>query len=149
MKTSNFIFLVIIYLFAILSLVCVISIDYVILSIPLIIVMNILAYQMVLRKYKKHPNLRVEDNMNDMIMLYVCKTGGCLCISLFLCCVFFLMGEFFTSGSIRGLFIFLGIIIFDFTPSVKNGVRTIQERYIYKNTNKKNYKRISERKQNF
>ena len=127
MKTSNLIFSVVIYLFAILSFVCV----NVILSILLIIVMNILAYQMVLRKYKKHPNLRVEDNMNDMIMLYVCKTGGCFLISSFLYCVFFLTGNFSTSGSI----IFLGIIIFNFTPSVKNGVRTIQERYIYKNTN--------------
>ena len=134
MKTSNLIFSVIIYLFAILSFLCV----NVILSILLIIVMNILAYQMVLRKYKKHPNIRVEDNMNDMIMLYVCKTGGCFLISSFLYCVFFLTGNFSTSSTfadVRGLLIVLGIIIFNFTPSVKNGVRTIQERYIYKSTN--------------
>ena len=106
-----------------------------VLSIPLVIIMNILAYLMILRKYKTAPNERVENNTNDMVMLYLCKVGGCFWIVFSLCYVLMISGVFQTSSGLRGGMLILFIILFNVTPSVKKGVRTIQERYIYRQTN--------------
>ena len=135
MKTSNVIFSIAIYALAILSLIAIVSIEAMALSIPLVIIMNILAYQMVLRKYKKNPNERVENNTNDMVMLYLCKTGGCFWIAFCFCYILMTSGTFQTSSGLRGGMFILFIILFNVTPSVKKGVRTIQERYIYSQTN--------------
>ena len=75
MKTSYVSFSIAIYALAILSLIAIVSIKSMPLCIPLVIIMNFLAYQMVLRKYKKNPEERVENNTNDMVMLYLCKCG--------------------------------------------------------------------------
>jgi len=135
MKTSNVIFSIAIYALAILSLIAIVSIEAMALSIPLVIIMNILAYQMVLRKYKKNPNERVENNTNDMVMLYLCKTGGCFWIAFCFCYILMTSGACQTSSGLRGGMFILFIILFNVTPSVKKGVRTIQERYIYSQTN--------------
>jgi hypothetical protein len=135
MKTSNVIFSIAIYALAILSLIAIVSIEAMALSIPLVIIMNILAYQMVLRKYKKNPNERVENNTNDMVMLYLCKTGGCFWIAFCFCYILMTSGAFQTSSGLRGGMFILFIILFNVTPSVKKGVRNIQERYIYSQTN--------------
>jgi hypothetical protein len=135
MKKSIFIS-VVIYALVILSLIAVVSVDAMALSIPLVIVMNILAYQMILLKYKKDPNKRVEDSISDMVMLYLCKVGGCFWISFCLCYILMTFGVYKTSSSLRGGMLILFIILFNVTPSVKKGVRTIQERYIYSTINK-------------
>ncbi len=132
MKASNIFFSIVIYTLAILSLIAIVSIDAMALSIPLVIIMNVLTYQMVLRKYKKNPTARVEDNTNDMIMLYISKVGGCFWIAFCLCYILIALG-FFQTGS--SLVFLLYIILFNVTPSVKKGVRTIQEIYIYSKTN--------------
>lgn len=134
MKASNIIFSIAIYVLAILSLITVISIDAMFLSIPIVIIMNVLAYQMVLRKYKKDPHKRVENNTNDMVMLYFCKTGACLWIAFFLCYLSYKLGVVQTGDSLRGEMLILFIFLFNITPNVKTGVRTIQERYIYSKT---------------
>lgn len=135
MKASNIFFSIVIYTLAILSLIAIVSIDAMALSIPLVIIMNVLTYQMVLRKYKKNPSAKVEDNTNDMIMLYISKVGGCFWIAFCLCYILMASGLFQTGSSLRGIMFLLFIILFNVTPSVKKGVRTIQETYIYSKTN--------------
>lgn len=125
------------YTLAILSLIAIVSIDAMVLSIPLVIIMNILAYLLVKRKYKKNPNARVECNTNDMVMLYLSKVGGCFWIAFCLCYILMTLGTFQTGSGLRGGMFILFIILFNVTPSVKKGVRTIQEKYIYSQTTPK------------
>ena len=136
MKTSNILFSIAIYTLAVFALITIVTIDAMVLSIPLVIIMNILAYQMILKKYKKNPNERVENNLNDMTMLYLCKIGGCFEFALCLCYLLLLLGIFQKENSLLGGMLIVFIILFDFTPSVKKGVRTIQERYVYSQTKK-------------
>ena len=139
MKTSYVSFSIAIYALAILSLIATVSIKSMPLCIPLVIIMNFLAYQMVLRKNKKNPDEKVENNTNDMVMLYLCKVGGCLYIAFCLSITFSLFrmksGTTETGSGLLGIMFVFFVIIFNVTPSVKKGVRTIQERYIYRQTN--------------
>lgn len=138
MKTSYVFFPIAIYAFAILSLIAMVSIDAMPLCIPLVIIMNIMAYQMVLRKYKRNPSEKVENNTNDMVILYLCKVGGCLyiafCLSIAFCFFRMKSGTIEAGSGLRGLMFVFFVIIFNVTPSVKKGVRTIQERYTYSQT---------------
>lgn len=136
MKTSNILYSIAIYTLAIISIIAIVTIDVMVFSLPLVIIMNILAYKMILKKYKKNPNERVENNTNDMTMLYLCKIGGCFWLAFCLCYLLMLLGIFKEENSLLGGIILLFIIIFVFTPSVKEGVRTIQERYVYSQTKK-------------
>lgn len=134
MKASYMFFSITIYALAILSLIAISSIYTIYQSIPLVIIMNILAYQIVLRKYKKNPNAKVEDSINDMILLYLSKVGGCFWITYLLCGILMGIRTIVTVENLRGGMIVLFIILFNVTPSVKKGVRSIRERYIYKQT---------------
>ena len=99
--------------------------------------MNIFGYQMVLRKYKKNPRIKVENNTNDMVMLYLCKTYGCFGVALCFCYMLAFMGAFYTGKVFLFALFILFLSFFKNTPSVKKGVRTIQERYVYSNFNTK------------
>lgn len=134
MKKLNIYFYVAIYALAILSFIA-IAFNETGYTFPLTIVMNILAYKMVLRKYKKRTNERVENNTNEMVLLYLCKIGGCYWIAYFFCFMFIIYGRVIMS-SYNGILLLLFIIIFNITPSVKKGVRVIQDNYIYRQTKK-------------
>lgn len=97
----------------------------------LIIVMNVLGYNLVKKKYEKHPELSVLANTNDTWLLYLCKLGGCFCIAFLLSFIYFSQQSEFHTTSLRGMIILLLIILFNITPSVKDGVKRIQDKYRY------------------
>ena len=125
------IYSLVIYVLAILSLIAVFLMGNFVLSILLIVVMNIFGYLLVLRKYKKNSKEKVENNINDMLLLYLCKVGGCFGISLVICYMLMCLGVFLTNDILLGGMFILFAIIFKVTPSVKEKVRTVQELYIY------------------
>lgn len=103
----------------------------VMLSFLLVIVMNVLGYNLVKSKYEKHPELSVLASTNDTILLYLCKLGGCFSITYILTFIYVGLGEEIGARKIRGLIIVLFIILFNITPSVKDGVKRIQDKYRY------------------
>lgn len=133
MKKPDINFYIVMYSLALFSLIA-IAAGYGIVSIPLIILMNVLAYRMVNKKYKNNPHELVENNRNDMTILYLCKFAACFWISAIISIVLVSFRFFETIGT--GM-IFIILIIFNLTPSVKKGVRTLQEREIHKIANKK------------
>ena len=133
MKKPDINFYIVMYSLALFSLIA-IAAGYGIASIPLTILMNVLAYRMVNKKYKNNPHELVENNRNDMTILYLCKFAACFWISAIISIVLVSFRFFETIGT--GM-IFIILIIFNLTPSVKKGVRTLQEREIHKIANKK------------
>lgn len=133
MKKPDVNFYIVMYSLALFSLIA-IPAGYGIATIPLTILMNVLAYRMVNKKYKNNPHELVENNRNDMTILYLCKFAACFWISAIISIVLVSFGFFETIGT--GM-IFIILIIFNLTPSVKKGVRTLQEREIHKIANKK------------
>lgn len=103
---------------------------------PFIILMNILGYCLVYKKYRRHSTLLVKDDMNDMVMLYMCKTGGCYLMAFLL--AFFMRGDISTYDEMRIRTLTFMAILFAITPSVKKGVRNLQDKYKYSMINKKN-----------
>ena len=121
-----------IYACAVISLVLILSeSSEAMLAFLLIIVMNVLGYNLVKKKYKKHPELSVLANTNDMWLLYFCKLGGCFCIAILLDYIYFCLQNETNTSSLRSMIILLLIIIFNVTPSVKDGVKMIQDIYGY------------------
>lgn len=103
---------------------------------PFIILMNILGYCLVYKKYRRCSTLSVKDNMNDMVMLYMCKIGGCYLMAFLL--AFFMRGGISTYDEMRIRTLTIMAILFAITPSVKKGVRNLQDKYKYSMINKKN-----------
>lgn len=133
-KTSYISISIFIYISAFFSLIGVLF--GVVWFLPFIILMNILGYCLVYKKYKRHSTLLVKDDMNDMVMLYLCKIGGCYLMAFLL--AFFMRGNMSTYDEMRIRTLTFMAILFAVTPSVKKGVRNIQEKYEYSMINKKN-----------
>ena len=133
-KTSYISISVFIYVSAFLSLIGVLF--GVVWFLPFIILMNILGYCLVYKKYRRHSTLLVKDDMNDMVMLYLCKIGGCYLMAFLL--AFFMRGSIGTFDEMRIRTLTFMAILFAVTPSVKKGVRNLQEKYEYSMINKKN-----------
>lgn len=121
-----------IYACAVISLVLFLSgSSAVMLAFLFIIIMNVLGYNLVKRKYEKHPELSILASTNDTWLLYLCKLGGCFCIAFFLSFIYFSQQSEFYTSSLSGMIILLLIILFNVTPSVKDGVKRIQDKYKY------------------
>lgn len=89
METKNLGISITIYACAVISLVSILSGNSAaMLALLLIIVMNVLGYNLVKKKYKKHPELSVLASTNDTWLLYLCKLGGCFCIAFLLSFIF-------------------------------------------------------------
>jgi len=101
------------------------------LSFPLIIVMNVLGYNLVKNKYEKHPELSVLTSTNDTLLLYLCKLGGCFSISFLLSFIYVSQKEETHTSAIKGMIFLLLVILFNVTPSVNDGVKRIQDKYRY------------------
>lgn len=83
METKNLGISITIYACAVISLVSILSGNSAaMLALLLIIVMNVLGYNLVKKKYKKHPELSVLASTNDTWLLYLCKLGGGVFVSL-------------------------------------------------------------------
>ena len=89
---------------------------------------NILAYRYVVKKYKTSPSEKVENNNADITMLYMCKAAGIIHLAIVLCVILSLMGRTQVSPFAHTL---PAILLFLFTPSPKDGVKTIQDNYTY------------------
>lgn len=121
-----------IYTCAVISLVLILSgSSSAMLSFPLIIVMNVLGFNLVKNKYERHPELSVLANTNDTWLLYLCKLGGCFSIAFLLSFIYFSQQSEFHTSTVRGMIILLLIILFNITPSVKDGVKRMQDKYRY------------------
>lgn len=136
MKTSYIFLSVFIYISAVLSFIGVVF--GMIFLYPFIVLMNILGYYLVYKKYRCYPELHVQDNMNDVVMLYLCKTAGCYLISSLLCFCFRDSMSIDNLEKMRNTIIGFMIVIFLITPSVKKGVRNMQDKYMYRMVNRKN-----------
>lgn len=100
--------------------------------------MNVLGYLFVLRKYKKNPDVRVENYVNDMIILYLCKIAGCFLFAFFISYIWRnLAADGYDFRDFRSKVMLCFIILFYFTPSVKKGVKTIQDKYMYRTLKEK------------
>ena len=136
MKTSYIFLSVFIYISAVLSFIGVVF--GIVFLYPFIVLMNILGYCLVYKKYRSHPELHVQDNMNDVVMLYLCKTAGCYLISSLFC---FCLRDSMSIDNLekmRNTIIGFMIVLFLITPSVKKGVRNMQDKYMYHLVNRKN-----------
>ena len=81
METKNLGTSITIYACAVISFVLILSgSSAAMLAFLLIIVMNVLGYNLVKKKYEKHPELSVLMSTNDTWLLYLCKLGGCFCM---------------------------------------------------------------------
>ena len=123
METKNLGTSITIYACAVISFVLILS--------GRIIVMNVLCYNLVKKKYEKHPELSVLMSTNDTWLLYLCKLGGCFCIAFLLSFIYYSQQSEFHTSSLRGMIILLLIILFNVTPSVKDGVKRVQDKYRY------------------
>lgn len=101
------------------------------LSFLLIIVMNVLGYNLVKKKYEKYPERCVLTSTNDTFLLYLCKLGGCFSISFLLSFIYASQREEIYANTVVGMIIILIIILFNVTPSVNDGVKRIQDKYRY------------------
>lgn len=132
MESSNLGTSITIYACAVISLALILSgSSAAMLAFLLIIVMNVLGYNLVKKKYEKHPELSVLASTNDTWLLYLCKFGGCFCIAFLLSFIYYSQQSEFHTSSLRGMVILLLIILFNVTPSVKDGVKRIQDKYRY------------------
>jgi len=132
MDTKNLGTSITIYACAVISLVLILSESgAAMLAFLLIIVMNVLGYNLVKKKYEKHPELSVLASTNDTWLLYLCKLGGCFSIAFLLCFIYYSQQSEFHTSSLRGMIILLLIILFNVTPSVKDGVKRVQDKYRY------------------
>ena len=135
MKLSYIILCACLYISALLSVISVLFGIGIVMIFP-IVIMNILGYCLVYKKYRKHSTLLVKDDLNDMVMLYLCKAGGCWLIALCLC--FFMRASLQTRNEVHKTEFWLMVILFWLTPSVKKGVQIIQDTYKYSIINKMN-----------
>ena len=90
------------------------------LSFLLIIVMNVLGYNLVKKKYEKYPERCVLTSTNDTFLLYLCKLGGCFSISFLLSFIYASQREEIYANTVVGMIIILIIILFNVTPSKTN-----------------------------
>ena len=132
METKNLGSSITIYACAVISFVLILSgSSAAMLAFLLIIVMNVLGYNLVKKKYEKHPELSVLMSTNDTWLLYLCKLGSCFCIAFLLSSIYYSQQSEFHTSSLRGMIILLLIILFNVTPSVKDGVKRVQDKYRY------------------
>lgn len=132
MESKNLGTTITIYACAVISLVLVFSgSSAAMLAFPLIIVMNVLGYNLVKNKYEKHPELDVLTSTNDTLLLYLCKLGGCFSISFVLSFIYASQRDDYYANGMIGMVLLLIIILFNVTPSVKDGVKRIQDKYRY------------------
>lgn len=130
MKTKILVTSITIYVCAVVSLTLVLS-GSELFAFPLIVVMNVLGYNLVKSKYERNPKLNISSNTNDTWMLYLCKLGGCYCIASILSFIYLSNKSEVYSSEVKGTTILLLIIMFNITPNVKDGVKRIQEKYVY------------------
>ena len=109
-----------------------------------IILMNLVGYRLVCKKYRQNFTLLVKDDTNDMVMLYLCKIGGCYLMAFLL--TFFMREDIQTYDEMKIRLLTFMVILFAITPSVKKGVRNIQDKYKYSMINKKNSILLEEEK---
>ena len=132
METKNLGTSIAIYACAVISMIIVLSGSSAgLFAFPLIIVMNVLGYNLVKNKYEKNPGLSILANTNDTWLLYLCKLGGCFGIAFFLSFIYVSQQNEVHSSTLRGMIILLLIVLFNVTPSVKDGVKRMQDKYRY------------------
>ena len=126
METKNLGKSIAIYICAIISILTTFSGNAsAIIAFPLIIIMNIIGYFLVKKKYGKHPELSVLQSTNDTLLLYLCKIGGCFVIAFTTSVI---VVDMLWVGDVRKLCFAGFLVLFYFSPSVDDGVKRVQDK---------------------
>jgi hypothetical protein len=127
METKNLGKSIAIYICAIISILTIFSGNAsAIIAFPLIIIMNVIGYLLVKKKYGKHPELSVLISTNDTLLLYLCKIGGCYAIAF---AISFVVANLSSAEDVRPFCFFAFIVLFCMSPSVDDGVKRVQDKY--------------------